>query len=102
MGVTVCLPLFGAVGQEMEEGQPVKGQQLRELADSLGERLRSAADLIDRLAAAGWSARIALCDVVFSSATVQTRAEAESRLRDLGADPEQFVIFEDVEEEDLD
>ena len=102
MGVTVSLPLFGGVGQELEEGQPVKGQHLRDLAVTLGERLATAADLIDRLGSAGWSARVALCDVLFSCPAVQTRAEAEGRLRELGADPELFVIFEDVDEEDLD
>ena len=45
-----------SVGQELEEGAPVRGQQVRELATSLGERLLAAADLLDRLTAAGWSA----------------------------------------------
>jgi hypothetical protein len=102
MGVTVCLPLFGAAGQELEEGQPIRGQQVRELATSLGERLLAAADLIDRLAAVGWPARVALCDVIFTCAAIATRAEAEARLRELGVDPEVMVIFEDVEEEELD
>jgi hypothetical protein len=100
MGVTVTLPLFGAAGQEVEEGQPVRGKQLRDLAESLGERLRAAADLVDRLSGAGWSARVSLCDVIFSSAAVQSRADAEHRLRDAGVDPELFVIFEDVEEDE--
>jgi hypothetical protein len=100
MGVMVCLPLFAAAGQELEEGQPVRGQHLRELAGSLTERLGAAADLVDRLAAAGWSARVALCDVVFACAGVQTRVDAERRLRELGVDPELFVIFEDVEEDE--
>jgi hypothetical protein len=100
MAVMVCLPLFGAAGQELDQGQPVRGQQLRDLATSLGERLLAAADFIDQLTAAGWSARVALCDVVFSCASVQTRADAERRLRDLGIDPERFVIFEEIEEDE--
>jgi hypothetical protein len=100
MGVTVCLPLFGSAGQELEEGEPIEGRQLRELAAGLGERLSAAADLLDRLNAAGWSGRVALYDVILSCKGVETRAEAEQRLRELGADPEQFMIVEDVEEEE--
>jgi hypothetical protein len=100
MGVTVCLPLFGAAGQEMEQGQLVRGQHLRELAVSLTERLQAAATLLDRLIAAGWSAQVALCDVILSTQDVHTRAEAETRLREQGVNPELFVIFEDVEEDD--
>ena len=50
----------------------------------------------------GWSARVALCDVIFSCQEIATRAEAEARLRELGVDPEVMVIFEDVEEDELD
>jgi hypothetical protein len=99
MGVTVCLPLFGAAGQELDEGQPIRGQQVRDFAASLGERLAAAADLLDRLTAAGWSAQVGLYDVLLSSAAVTTRDEAECRLRELKIDPELFVIFEDVDEE---
>jgi hypothetical protein len=101
MGVTVCLPLFGSAGQELDEGAPLRGQQVRELAASLGERLLAAADLLDKLTAAGWSARVGLYDVLLTWEQVQTRAEAERRLREVGVDPEQVVIFEDVEEEDV-
>ena len=52
MGVNVCLPLFGSPGQEMDEGSPVKGRDLRKLAadgrvktaERLGKRLH--ADLV--------------------------------------------------------
>ena len=40
MGVTVCLPLFGNPGQELEEGTAVKGQHLRNLAAELQDRLQ--------------------------------------------------------------
>jgi hypothetical protein len=102
MTVTVSLPLFGAAGQELEEGQPVRGQHLRDLAAALHERLLASADLVERLVTGGWSARVALCDVIFSCASVQTRADAERRLRELEADPELFVIFEEVAEDDVD
>jgi hypothetical protein len=100
MGVTVCLPLFGSAGQELEEGALLKGEQLRELAAGLNERLLAAAELLDRLSAAGWSGRVALYDVILSCKGVETRAGAEQRLREVGADPEQFMIVEDVAHEE--
>ncbi len=101
MGVTVCLPLFAAAGQELEEGRALRGSQLRDLAAALNERLLAAADLLDRLAAAGWSSQVALYDVILSNSAVQTKADAERRLRELGADPEKFIIVEEVDEDEL-
>src|SRR5436305_871694 len=98
MGVTVCLPLFGAAGQELEEGQPLNGRQLRELVESLSERLLGVAELLDKLAEAGWSGHVGQFDVIFRPATAQTRPDAERQLRERGIDPERFVIFEDIED----
>src|SRR5215813_1011114 len=53
MGVTVCLPLFGNPGHELEEGTSVKGQHLRNLAAELQDRLQKAGDTLDKLASAG-------------------------------------------------
>ncbi len=39
MGVTVCLPLFGNPGHELEEGAKATSQELRTLADALRDRL---------------------------------------------------------------
>jgi hypothetical protein len=100
MGVTVCLPLFGNPGQELEEGAPVKGQHLRSLAAELQERLLKAAAMLDQLALAGWSSRLAMFDVILLHREVQTRDEALSRLQALGIDPEELMILEDIEEED--
>src|SRR5438477_10440894 len=38
MGVTVCLPLFGPAGRELEEEGALKGRQLRDLATRSEER----------------------------------------------------------------
>ena len=100
MGVTVCLPLFGNPGQELEEGSAVKGQHLRDLAAQLQERLQKAADTLDRLAGAGWTARLARYDDIVLHREVQTREEAARRLQGLGIDPEEMMIIEDVEEEE--
>jgi hypothetical protein len=100
MGVTVCVPLFGNPGQELEEGTVVKGQHLRNLAAELQDRLARAAETLDRLAQAGWTSRMAMYDVIVQHAEVQTREEAARRLHGLGIDPEELMIIEDVEEEE--
>jgi hypothetical protein len=101
VSVTVCLPLFGNAGQELEEGALLTGRQLRDLAAALQERLGHAADTLDRLAAGGWSCRVAMYDVLLSCPGVETRAQAEQSLRERGADPGQFLIVEDVEEDEV-
>jgi hypothetical protein len=99
MPVTVSLPLFANPGHELEEGAAVKGQQVRDLADRLHERLGRAADTLDRLATAGWSSRLAMYEVLLLHPEVSTREEAVRGLQALGLDPEEFMIIEDVEEE---
>jgi hypothetical protein len=100
MGVVVSLPLFGNPGRELEEGAPVSGRQLRELARGLTERLEQAAGVLDRLAADGWSVRVALFDVLLSHPQVGTPEEAVRRLRAADVDPEALVIVADVEDEE--
>jgi hypothetical protein len=100
MGVTVSLPLFGNPGHELEEGSTVKGQQLRDLADQLGERLRQAADALDKLAGAGWTTQLGMYDIILSRRDLATRDEAVRQLQALGLNPDDFMILEDVEEED--
>src|SRR5258707_589479 len=100
MGVTVCMPLFGNPGHELEEGAAVKSADLRTLADGLAERLRQAADALDRLAAGGWTTQVAMFDLLLIHPQVESRQQAEQRLRAAGLDPEQMMILEDVEEEE--
>jgi hypothetical protein len=100
MGVTVCLPLFGPPGRELEEGKALNGQQLRNLATELHERLHKAALTLDRLAAAGWSSRVAIYDVILSRPGVETKEVAVRILSELGLAVEEFIIVEDVEDED--
>ena len=102
MSVTICLPLFGNAGHELEEGALLKGQELRDFAAALQERLLKAADALDRLAADGWSCRTAMYDAILLHPEVGTREEAVRRLQGLGLNPEELMIIEDVEEEDED
>lgn len=101
MGVTVCLPLFGNAGQELEEGTVLRGQQLRDLSAALQERLARAADMLDRLTAGGWSCQVAMYDVILTSRGVETREQAERSLRKIGIDPEQLLIVEDIAEDEF-
>jgi hypothetical protein len=102
MGVTVCMPLFGNPGRELDEGSALKSKDLRTLADTLAERLRQAADALDKLTADGWGNQMAMFDLILTHARVGTREQAEERLRGLGIDPEQMLIVEDVEEDEPD
>ncbi len=99
MGVTVCLPLFGNPGHELEEGGPAKGQDLRDLADALRDRLLQGAETLDKLTADGWTAQVAMFDLIVSHPQISTKEETERRLRSLEIDPEPFLIIEDVEDE---
>jgi hypothetical protein len=100
MGVTVCLPLFGPPGRELEEGADIKGVQLRKLATELHERLHKAAEMLEKLHVAGWSARVAMYDVILTRLGVETKADAERWLGELELAAEEFLIIEDVEEEE--
>lgn len=100
MGVTVGLPLFGNPGHELEEGSAVRSQQLRELAEQLRQRLLQTADILDKLTAAGWSSHLGMYDVILTRRDCGTRDEAVRELRGLGLNPDDFLIIEDVEEEE--
>jgi hypothetical protein len=100
MGVTVCLPLFGPPGRELEEGSDVKGVKLRKLATELHERLNKAAEAVEKLHAAGWSTRVAMYDLILSRPGVETKEAAERWLGELGMAADEFIIIEDVEEEE--
>jgi hypothetical protein len=99
MGVTVCLPLFGNPGHELEEGARARSQDLRALADALRDRLLQAAVTLDKLTADGWAAQVAMFDLIVSHPQISTKEGVEQRLRSLEIDPEPFLIIEDVEEE---
>ena len=99
MGVTVSMPLFGAPCHELEEA--VSSKQLRELADSLRDRILAAADILDRLSADGWKSQPAMFELLLSHPRVSTREQAEKKLRAIGVNPQQMMIVEDVEEEEI-
>ena len=101
MAVVICLPLFGPPGRELEEEGAIQGKRLRQLATELTDRLQRAADTLDRLTANGWSAKVAMYDVMLSQAGVETPEEAARRLRELGVAPEDLLIIEEVEDEDV-
>jgi hypothetical protein len=101
MTVYVGVPLFGNPGQELEEGSAIRPQQLRQLAAELSDRLNRAAATLERLLAAGWHAQLALHDVLLTHEAVATREQAVQHLRDLGIDPEELMIVEEMEDEEM-
>jgi hypothetical protein len=100
MPVVICLPLFGPPGRELEEGSALTSGKLRYFAGELAERLQKAADALDRLTAAGWTARVAEFDAILSRPGIQTREDAERLLREAEVPPEDLLIVEDLEEDD--
>jgi hypothetical protein len=100
MPVNISLPLFGTPGQELGEGTAAKAKQLLDLSAEIRGRLEKAAQLLDQLETAGWTARVAVHDILFAHPQVQTEEEARRQLTGLGLDPEQFVIIEEVSEDE--
>jgi hypothetical protein len=94
MGVVITLPLIGKPGQELGEGSAVTGARLRDWSRDLAARLAGAAEILDKLAGAGWEARAGLHDVLLSNPDVGTGAEARTRLDGLGIDPDRVQIVE--------
>ena len=101
MSVTLMMYLFGKPGQELDEGEEVTPQQLRSLAEGLHGRLTEAADIVEKLTAAGWDAQMTLYDVCLSHPYISTAAQAEEKLLDLGIDP-QLVAIDEWEDEEED
>ena len=100
VAVNVCLPLFGNPGQELEPEAAIQPKHLRELGNQLQEWLQQAADILEKLLAAGWTTQLAMFDIILLHKDVQTREEAERRLQMLGIDPHGLMIVEEIEEED--
>jgi hypothetical protein len=98
MAVNVCLPLFGDPGRELEEG--AKGQHLRELGEQLRDRLARTADVLDALHGAGWSSQVVSFDVLLTHPNASTRRDAERLLAEAGVNPNEFMIVEDVDDDE--
>lgn len=97
MSVTVCLPLYGNPGRELEGA--VRPRDLRQLGERLLERLGRAAEVLETLQSDGWSAQVGEFDVMLTRPGVETQEEAERLLRRAGVEPEQLLIFEEIDEE---
>jgi hypothetical protein len=101
MSVMLMMYLFGKPGQELDEGEEVTPQQLRALAEDLHARLTEAADVVEKLTAAGWEAQMTLYDISLSHPYITTAAQAEEKLLDLGIDPKLVAIDEWEDEEEI-
>ena len=101
-GVSVIVPLFLNPGQEMEEGGPVKAQQLRDLGQNLHDRLAKAAAILETLTRAKWESNLGLYDIYLSHPDVHTHNQALQEMRALGVNPKDVTIdeWEDILPED--
>jgi hypothetical protein len=102
MSVTIMVSLFGKPGQELDEGAPVTAEELRGLGRRLHERLDEAASIVEKLCGAGWESQMSLYDIILSHPYLNTTAEVEAKLEELGIDPQQVFIEEWEDEEDFD
>jgi hypothetical protein len=100
MSVTLTMHLYGKPGWELDEGEEVTPRQLRDLAEDLHGRLKEAADIVEKLTDAGWEAQMTLYDVCLSHPYINTAAQAEEKLLDLGIDPKRVAIDEWEDEEE--
>jgi hypothetical protein len=102
MGVNVIVPLFLNPGQEMEEGGPVKAQQLRDLGQNLHDRLAKAAAILETLTRAKWDSQVGLYDIYLTHPDVHTHDQALQEMRALGVNPKDVTIdeWEDILPED--
>ncbi len=101
MSVSVSLPLFGTPGQELEEGTDLAGKRLRALSIDLQGRLDRAADILDKLEAAGREATTGVHDAILSHPGAQSEEDARRLLLEAEIDPEELIIFEDVMEDEV-
>jgi hypothetical protein len=83
MSVFVSVPVFSTLDFEPMEGDLVTPLELQDLATEVCERLADAADIVAKMAEAGWVARIGRYDVHLFHTDVHTAAAARRRLRSL-------------------
>jgi hypothetical protein len=104
MAVSLNIFLFGKPEQELAADGPVTPALLRALGESLKARMDEAADLVEKLTAAGWEVEMHLYDLGLYHPYITTAVQAEQQLLDLGIDPETVSIDEwpDEDEEELD
>jgi hypothetical protein len=53
MSVLATLWLFGKPGHELREGEEITGPEIRALAECMHERLKLAADIVEKMTGAG-------------------------------------------------
>jgi hypothetical protein len=78
----------------MDENKPVTPSQLRALGRRLRDHAGEAAELVDKLTAAGWKAYADVRHVNLFHPTFETEREVEDHLRSLGINSVHLAIFE--------
>jgi len=99
MSVAVSLPLFGDPGRELPP-EPT-ARDVRELAETLRERLLGWAETLEKLHANGWTAHTGAFDLLLEHPHVRTQEDAQARLTREGLALGDFVIVEDIDEDEV-
>lgn len=102
MAVYLTRPLFFRTLQDFAPGaadphadQGVTGKVLREAAESMSSQLAEAAELTEALAEDGWQATLEWTTLCLVNDHLETRQEAEERLKALGVDYEGCTLADD-------
>jgi hypothetical protein len=99
MSVFVSVPVFSTLDFEPMAGDLVTPPELQDLATEVCDRLADAADIVAKMAEAGWAARIGRYDVHLFHPDIRTATEAKRRLRSLKIGLGKVAIHE-AEEDD--
>jgi len=94
VAVFMDLWLVGNPEHYLAEDEPVTPSQLRDLGRLLHDYADEAAELVEKLTAAGWTARAGGRHVNLFHASFETEREVEDHLRVLGIDSLQLSINE--------
>jgi hypothetical protein len=86
--------LIGYPEHHLAEDEPVTPSRLRELGRRLHDHADEAADLVERLTAAGWTARADGRHVNLFHSDLETEREVRSQLRSLGINSLQLSVCE--------
>ncbi|HEV3258687.1 MAG TPA: hypothetical protein VG013_17560 [Gemmataceae bacterium] len=102
-GVYVTLHLFAKPGRGPKEGAAVTAEQVRALAGHMAAWLQEVAKIADAMEKDRWGLAMGLHELHFSHAEIETEAEAQARIRNLGLPLSDFHIeaWEDDETEGL-
>lgn len=98
MGITIHL--FGKPAWHLDEGQPVPPEKLRLVGNDIKARCDEAADMVEKLTAAGWELALTLYSIDGYHPVHRREADIKAHLATLGIAENQLGIDDFLDEED--